>query len=149
LNPGNDHTYDSSKNDKWSLTSASGLKKGLGRLNLNFPAGVEWSVDIYTAQNKFIINRSRETYKLKYYDLVPGLYNLRLNTVLVENVLIEAGKTTTLNMGVLEINSNDWELRDESGRKFLTSGNKPRRMVLPVGKYQLKQGRDKLTVMVD
>jgi hypothetical protein len=147
LKPGNYQANDSSKNDKWEIVQAKGVKKGMGRLNLNFPAGVHWSIDIYTG-NKFIINRSVETYKLKYYDLLPGLYNIKLNTVMIENIQVEAGKTTTLRTGVLEINSNDWELRDETNKKFLTSGNKPKKMAVPVGKYQLQQGTDKRMVVV-
>ncbi|MBL7723887.1 MAG: hypothetical protein JNK27_07045 [Chitinophagaceae bacterium] len=123
--------------DKWEISPAKGLKKGMGSLNLNFPAGVEWDVNIYTSQNKFIINRNPKTFKQKYYDLVPGIYNFKLNTVLIENVPVEEGKITTLKTGKLEINSNDWQLRDESKKKFLTSDNKSRIIALPVGKYQL------------
>lgn len=127
--------------DKWTITSAKGLKKGMGRLNLNFPEGVYWSVNIFTDQNKFLINRSIEG-KHKSYELAPGNYHFMLNPVIVENVPIEEGKETKLKFGVLEINSNDWELRSEDGKKFLTSGNKTTKIALPVGKYQLIDGKN-------
>jgi len=138
---------DSSISNKWEIIPARNIKKGTGRLNLNFPPGVDWSIDIYKG-GKFIINRSIETYKLKYYDLAPGLYNFKLNTVLIENVDIQEGKLTTLKTGVLETPGNDWELRDESGKKFLTSGNKARKMALPVGKYQLEEGKNVRAVII-
>lgn len=126
---------------KWEIAPAKGIKKGMGRLNLNFPGGVEWSVDIYKG-NKFIINRSIETYKLKHHDLAAGLYSFKLNTVLIENVEIKEGHITTLRVGILEINSDDWELRSEDGKKYLTSGNKTTNIALPVGKYQLIDGKN-------
>jgi hypothetical protein len=149
LNPNDDQAHDSSKNNTWSITPTKGIKKGMGRLNLVFPAGVEWSVDLYTEDHKFIINRSVATYKLKYSELAPGLYHFKLNTVMVENIPIEAGKTTTLKTGILEITSNQWELRSTTGDKFLTSGNRPVKIALPVGKYQLIQDGVKRPVMVD
>lgn len=133
---------------KWQLGPAKNIKTGLGRLNLNFPPGTEWSVDIYSG-NRFIINRSIETYKLKYHELAPGTYSFKLNTVMVENVPVEAGKITTLMTGILEINSNDWELKNESNQKFFTSGNTPKKLVLPVGKYQLTEGTNKRLVEVN
>src|SRR5687767_13910109 len=103
---------DSSRSE---ITQGKGIKKGMGRLSLAFPAGVYWSVDIYSAANKFIINRSIETYKLKHYDLAPGTYNLKLNTVLVENVVIEEGKVTRVKAGILEVGPGmHWELTTEN-----------------------------------
>ena len=114
----------------------------MGRLSLAFPAGVYWSVDIYSAANKFIINRSVETYKLSYYDLAPGIYNLKLNTVLVENVVIEEGKITRLKTGILEVGPGiHWELTTEN-KKFLTSGNKATKMAIPVGSYLLREEKN-------
>ena len=133
--------------EKWTLTPIKGLKKGMGRLNLNFPAGAYWSVDIYKG-NKFITNRSIETYKLKHHDLSPGFYNLKLNTVLIENVEIKEGYATTIRTGVLDINSNDWELRSEDEKKYLTSGNKTTKISLPAGKYVLIKGSNKRIVDV-
>lgn len=132
---------------KWQISPAKNIKAGMGRLNLNFPPGTEWSVDIYSG-SRFIINRSIETYKLKYHELAPGTYSFKLNTVMVENVPVEAGKITTLLTGLLEISSNDWELRTESNQKFLTSGNTPKKLVLPVGKYQLTEGTNNKLVEV-
>ena len=133
---------------KWTITSTKGLKKGVGRLNLVFADSVEWSVDIYTAENKFIINRSLAG-KHKSYELAPGIYHLKLNTVLVENVPIEAGKETRLKWGTIDITGNEhWELRSEAKDKFLTSGNKPVKLALPAGKYVLIKGSNKRIVDV-
>jgi hypothetical protein len=111
----------------------------LGRLNTNFPENVEWGIDIYSnPQKKFLINRSVKG-KQQFYDLGPGNYNFRLNTVMVEYVPIVKGMETRLKAGVLKINSDgNWNLYNETKTKFLTSGNKAKMLALPVGNYQLK-----------
>lgn len=126
---------------KWVISSAN-MKGVLGRLNTAYPADVEWSVDIRSAaDNKFITNRSGFSKHGPAQDIAPGIYNLQLNTILVENVPIERGKETRLKTGVLQIVSEgDWEIRNETKEKFLTSGNKPKKIALPVGSYQLQLG---------
>jgi hypothetical protein len=134
--------------EKWHLDSSLRIKNGLGRLDLNFPADVTWDVDIFTNTGKFIINRSVSG-KHTYYDLAPGFYNCRLNTVMVENVPIEKGKITKLKTGFLCITeARKWELRNGSGEKFLTSGNKAVKIALPVGNYQLKYNSETHTISI-
>lgn len=126
---------------KWVITTAN-MKGVLGRLNTAFPSDVEWSVDIRnSADNKFITNRSGFSKHGPAQDIAPGIYNFRLNTIVVENVPIERGKETRLKTGVLQIVSEgDWEIYNEAKQKFYTSGNKPKKIALPVGSYQLKLG---------
>lgn len=132
--------------EKWELTPAKGIPKGKGRLNLRFPPGLDWSVDIYNG-TRFIINRSIETYKLNYHDLAPGIYTFKLNTVPVENVPIEAGKETALKWGLAQINAADWNLMGPDGKKFFTSGNKSTNLLLPVGTYQLLEENNSKRVL--
>ena len=89
--------YGYAQDAKWEITSLKSLKKGMGRLNLAFPENVVWSIDLYTSNNKYITNRSyndsrNASDKSGFYDLPAGIYNLKLNTVLVQNVPIEEGK---------------------------------------------------------
>ncbi|HEY0356476.1 MAG TPA: hypothetical protein VGC29_09745 [Flavisolibacter sp.] len=134
-----DNGTEEKASDKWVISNAS-MKGVLGRLNLDFPKDVEWDVDIKHTDGKFITNRSSAS-RHGSYDMAPGHYNFRLNTVTVENVPIEKGKQTRLKAGYLQVVSEgDWDLYDDSKRKFLTSGNKPTKMALPVGSYQLKLG---------
>ncbi len=131
--------------EKWEITPVKGLKKGMGLLNLVFADSVIWSVDIYSGSNKFIANHSimdrrNAADTRKYYEMTPDICHFKLNTVLVENVPIEAGKETRLRTGVLDITTaGNWELRTEA-KKFLTTGNKTKKMALPIGKYQLSEG---------
>lgn len=127
---------------KWEITPLKSVKKGMGRLNLQFPDSVVWSVDLYSSNNKFITNRSykdkrNESDKSSYYDLPVGYYHLKLNAVPVQNVPIEEGRQTRVKAGLLEINENLWELRTDPAKKFLTSGNAKKKMMLPIGNYQL------------
>lgn len=126
---------------KWVI-STTNMKGVLGRLNTSFAADVEWSVEIRTgADNKYITSRSGFSKHGPWYDIAPGIYDLQLNTIVVENVPVERGKETRLKTGVLSIVSEgDWEIYNETKEKFQTSGNKPKKIALPVGSYQLKLG---------
>ena len=127
--------------EKWVITPVSGMKGILGRLNTGFPPDVEWTLDVRTTENKFITNRSGAGRQGSSYDIAPGYYFFRLNTITVENVPIEKGKETRLKAGYLSIISEGiWSLYDESKKKFHTSGNKPKKIALPVGNYQLNLG---------
>ena len=134
--------------DQWVITPAS-MKGVLGRLNMHFAADAIWSIDVKTAANNFITNRSKASGQ-KHHDLAPGVYNFRLNTIMVENVPIEKGKETRLKAGYLNIISEGgWNLYDGSQKKFQTSGNKPQKLVLPVGNYQLKLGGQFFPVVIE
>jgi hypothetical protein len=123
--------------EKWISLPSEKISGEVGRVNMNFPSDVSWSIDVYSAGNKFVTNRSSSG-KQKFEDVVPGYYTLKLNTVPVENVAIEKGKEIKLKVGFLNIVSGGhWELRNESKEKFYTSGNKPAKIALPVGIYQL------------
>ena len=137
---GSTNTEESS-NPKWVIGTAN-MKGALGRLNTAFPSDVEWSIDVHAASdNKFITNRSGFSKHGAAYDLAPGSYHFRLNTILVEYAPIERGKETRLKAGVLHVVSEgDWEIYSETKEKFHTSGNKPKKIALPVGAYQLKLG---------
>jgi hypothetical protein len=135
--------------EKWASKTAPGLSEKTGRLNLIFPKDVEWSVDIYSVANKFITNRSSSN-KHSSYSLTPGNYNVKLNTVPVENILIKEGKETRIKAGYLNVTTNEhWELRTEE-KKFLTSGNKTVKIALPVGRYLFETDKNsKLIVITD
>lgn len=124
--------------EKWETSPNEKIKAGMGRINMNFPPGVEWFIDIYTPDNKFITNRSVNG-KQAFHDIEPGVYLLKLNVIPVENVPVETGKETRLKTGVLNIvTPGDWEIYDEAKKKFYTSGNKPKKLAMPAGIYQLE-----------
>lgn len=136
----NNGNSSSNESAKWVITAVPAMKGVLGRLNTKFPEGVEWAIDIRTTEDKFITNRSFVN-KQDHHDLAPGMYYFRLNTITVQNVPVEKGKETRLKAGYLHIVSDGrWEIRNESKEKFHTSGNKPKKMALPIGRYQLKLG---------
>lgn len=125
-------------NNRWEMRTNQKVKSGYGRLAMHFPAGVDWDIDIYTPEKKFITNRSSNG-KQYFHDMAPGMYLIRLNTVPVENILIEPGKETRMKAGILKIMSyGSWSIYDEAKKKFYTSGNKPQKLALPPGTYQLK-----------
>ena len=124
---------------KWAITPVINMKGVLGRLDINFPADVERNILIYqTVDNKFITSVSHND---KIYPIAPGEYRFTLTNVPVENVPIQKGHETRIKAGFLNIVSEgDWHLYNETKEKAFTSGNKPKKLPLPVGSYQLKLG---------
>lgn len=125
--------------DKWEITPVTNMKGVLGMLDINFPADVERNILIYQqSDNKFLRSVSHND---KTYTIAPGEYRFTLTTVPIDNVPIKKGHQTRLKAGFLNlVSEGDWHLYDESKEKAYTSGNKPVKMVLPVGSYQLKLG---------
>lgn len=136
-------------NLKYEITPATTMRGVLGRLNTQFAPDVDWSIDIRNRENKFITNRSSYSKHGNAQEVAPGVYNFEMNHILVENVPIEKGKVTRLKAGILNIVSEgNWELYDETEKKFRTSGNKPKKFALPVGTYRLKLGGQFYTVVM-
>lgn len=125
--------------DKWEITPVANMKGVLGMLDINFPKDVERNILIYQqSDKKFLRSVSHND---KTYTIAPGEYRFTLTTVPIDNVPIRKGHETRLRAGFLNlVSEGDWHLYDESKEKAYTSGNKPVKMVLPVGSYQLKLG---------
>ena len=125
--------------EKWVITPVPNMKGVLGRLDINFPPDVERNILIYQhTDNKFLTSVSRND---KIYSIAPGEYRFTLTNVPVDNVPIQKGHETRLKAGFLDIVSEgDWHLYDETKEKAYTSGNKPKKLPLPVGNYQIKLG---------
>ncbi|NWG28516.1 MAG: hypothetical protein HXY48_08280 [Ignavibacteriaceae bacterium] len=139
---------DENKTAQWVITPVTNMKGVLGRLNTNF-GDAEWSLDIRSTEDKFLSIRSHHN-KQTHHDLAPGLYNFRLNTITVKNVPIEKGKETRLKVGYINIVSEGrWELRSEDKEKFQTSGDKQKKLVLPVGNYHLKLGEQLFPIKIN
>src|SRR5688572_11961228 len=124
--------------DKWIITPNK-LKTTTGRLLLNNTTGSKWEIYVYRmADNRYItsVNQSNNKGILM---LAPGEYKITLNLVPVDNVLIKKGHDTKLKTGVLDIPYNEvWYLYDETGEIYVTSGNSPGKLALPIGNYTLK-----------
>ncbi len=125
--------------DKWVITPVANMKGVLGLLDINFPKDVERNILIYQqSDKKFLRSVSHND---KTYTIAPGEYRFTLTNVPIDNVPIKKGHETRLRAGFLNlVSEGDWHLYDESKEKAYTSGNKPVKMVLPVGSYQLKLG---------
>lgn len=137
----NTNSGNGSGNDaaKWVISPVPTMKGVLGRLDINFPADVERNILIYQpSDNKFITSVSRND---KIYTIAPGQYRFTLTNVPVNNVPIQKGHETRLKAGFLNIVSDgNWHLYNDTKEKAYTSGNKPKKLPLPVGSYQLKLG---------
>jgi hypothetical protein len=128
-----------SKTDKWVITPVANMKGVLGKLDINFPPDVERNILIYqSTDNKFITSVSRND---KIYTIAPGQYRFTLTNVPVENVPIQKGHETRIKMGFLNVVSEGgFYLYNETKEKLYTTYDKPKKIALPVGNYQLKLG---------
>lgn len=125
--------------EKWVNTPVPNMKGFLDRLDINFPPDVERNILIYQqADNKFLRSVSRND---KIYTITPVVYRFTLTNIPVENVPIQKIHETRLKAGFLNlVSEGDWHLYDQKTEKAYTSGNKPKKLPLPVGSYQIKQG---------
>ena len=141
-NPGNEN-----ETAKWVITPVPAMKGVLGQLDIKFPADVERNISIYQASDhKFITSVSRND---QSYTIAPGIYRFVLSTVPVDSVPIQKGHITRLKMGFLNvISEGPWSVYNETKEKFYTSGNKPKKLPLPVGNYQLKLGLQFFPVLI-
>ena len=132
-------TGNANATDKWVVTPVATMKGVLGALDINFPAGVDRDIWIYQpADNKYVASVSKNA---KSFPIAPGEYRFTISEVAIENVPIKKGHVTRLKSGFINIVSEGvWHINDETKEKQHTSGNKPRKVALPVGSYQLNLG---------
>lgn len=144
---GDPTTGNGSATDKWVVTPVATMRGVLGGLDINFPAEVDRDILIYhQADNKFITSVSKNA---KSYTIAPAEYRFTLTNVPIDNVPIKKGHITRLKSGFLNIVSEgDWHLYNDTKEKAFTSGNKPKKLALPVGNYQLKLGEQFYSVAI-
>lgn len=136
-------------NDNWVMIPVTGMDGNFGRLNTTFPDDVEWGIDIYTRPDRKLMMNRNPKEKQNYYDMEPGNYDFKLNNVMVANVPVEKGKETRLKAGYLVIKTdNNWSLTDNIKNSVIYSGYGKKKIALPVGTYQLKQGAEYIPVII-
>lgn len=156
--------------DKWLITPDEKIKKGWGRLDMNFPDSVYWWIIIYDQSDKMLKSFYPHE-KIKSYNLSPGQYHVVLSGVKIENVPIEGGHSTRLRSGTTKIESGGeyWQLYDadkenfftssslfdgnmyqlfEASRKFSNGERKSLNLALPVRNYIWRVGGDDKIVTV-
>jgi hypothetical protein len=135
----------------WTTRENQKINPRLGRVTLAFPRGVAWSLDVYTVENKFYTNRSSYSNHNTFYDLPPGSYNLKLNGAPLEDMHIGAGKEIIVKAGFVSIITNEsWALQNAAKNQYYITGNKPAKLALPVGTYNINfEGKDHQFVIKD
>lgn len=99
-----------------------------GRLNTDFPGN----------NNVQLVSPNRNLDTVKYIDLTPGSYQLRLNGVMID-VLIEPDQEKILKYGYLKLEPGDhpWEVKTLSGTRIQQPPNGSLTMPLPIGYYRV------------
>ncbi len=136
---GEETTGNANETEKWVISPVPSMKGVLGRLNINYPAGVDrWILLYRPADNKYLGSVSEND---KTYTLGPGEYRFLITDVPVENVPIQKGHETRIRIGFLNVVSEGgFYLYNNTKEKLYTTYDKPKKIALPVGSYQVKLG---------
>jgi len=149
----------------WIITPLQGSEDAL--LDLSFPGDTSWhmkissngSPDILLSADDFKNNKIKSggPFPGNSYSLTPGKYNITLNRLLLEGVLIISGRKTRIKTGLLKINAQlkpdsyyhdtgnpklQWYLYPKTNDSyydnpyFISSGS--RSVALPVKEYGIK-----------
>ena len=132
-------TGNTNEAEKWVITPVTTMKGVLGRLDINYPAGVDrWILYYQPADNKYMGSVSEYD---KFFTISPGEYRFLITDVPVENVPIQKGHETRIKMGFLNVVSEGgFYLYNDTKEKLYTTYDKPKKIALPVGSYQLSLG---------
>ncbi len=127
------------ESEKWVITPVSTMKGVLGRLDINYPAGVDrWILYYQPADNKYMGSVGSNE---KTFNISPGEYRFLITDVPVDNVPIQKGHETRIKMGFLNVVSEGgFYLYNDTKEKLYTTYDKPKKIALPVGNYQVKLG---------
>jgi hypothetical protein len=128
----------------WEIVPSEKAKGPVGRLVINIPpaeGNVFRSTEVFRPGEASYLH---STYNGGEFDLLPGVYEIRLNYAVVKNVPVERGKDTRLFVGLLKIEVPDGtesRVFDASGKVRLGPGTTYRGstiVALPAGKYILE-----------
>ena len=123
----------------WNIKS-NNLKSNSGRLIFNSPEGSIWVLYIYRMSDDKYVTSYANVNNKGVVSLPPGEYKITINDAPVLNVPIKSGHDTKLKTGVLDVDFEDvWYLYSEDKSDSHTSGNKPMKILLPVGRYLLEE----------
>ena len=135
-------------NTKWSVKQ-NNLKTSTGRVVIENKTRGEWTIYFYKMPDNQYVTSYNHTNNRGVFVLQPGEYRITINDAEILNVPVQKGHDTELKVGLLDVRHNEsWNLYDESGNRFVTSGAKPTLLLLPVGNYTLEAGTTKIMIPV-
>lgn len=124
-----------------SVIANSSLKGRLGRLVVAYPDGASpgsTKVEVMKAHDQKVLNSG---FGPQTFDLLPGVYEVKIAGKLVSGVTVESGHETNVKVGVLRITaggSTKVEVLEPGGQLSLHSGFGNQLIGLPVGNYQVR-----------
>jgi hypothetical protein len=134
--------------DKWVLKT-NNLKASTGRVVIANKSRGQWTIYFYKMANNEYVTSFNQTNNKGIFVLQPGEYRITINDAEIMNVPVKKGHDTELKVGLLNVEHNDvWNLLDEDSDRFVTSGNQPTLLLMPVGNYTMNVGDIKKVVTV-
>lgn len=135
-------------NTRWAVKQ-NNLKASTGRIVIENKSRGEWTIYIYKMPNNVYVTSFNQTNNKGVFVLQPGEYRITINDAEILNVPVQKGHDTELKVGLLDVQYNEsWNLYDESGSRFVTSGAKPTLLLMPAGNYTLEVGETKRLIAV-
>lgn len=144
IRPTNKTMYSYSINgneDKTDLSNAS-----TGKVHLDLPKDDQCFIFIYEhGTNKEIKGTSKD----RIFYMAPGVYDIKVSSVKMEEITVMKGMDTKILAGSLNITSpSSWQLFDESKKIRITGSSKPGKIGLPVGNYNVKINGSFLPIVI-
>ena len=112
-----------------------------GRLLFDASSGATFVIYVYRMSDDKYITSGANVNNKGLVNLTPGTYKITINNAPIMNVEIRKGHDTKLKIGVLDVDFDGvWNVYSEDKKNAYTSGAKPEKILLPVGKYYLEEG---------
>ena len=123
-------------NKQWVITQNLLAKGATGRLFLNLPTDAECVITISQPVTEKQVFYSIHEHSFSF---VPGTYDIQISGSKVKDVPVQKGMDTRVKAGILNVvASGIWTLYDEKRERQVYYSNTAKKIVLPVGTYQLE-----------
>ena len=134
--------------DFWTMRQLPDYPENKGRLFSDYPADVPWVIKVYPQNDSVATAIYQSSSKklqagLKFISISPGTYDISLNNCRINAVMISRGYETKFRTGIVSIETaGNWSIirhyktwYGSTINQQVASGNKPGKILLPVGEY--------------
>jgi hypothetical protein len=128
-----------------SVVANPALKGRMGRIVFAFPGDKTDTSVVVLKEGKEVLSG----YGNRIWDLLPGLYEVRISGKAVSNVSVKSGHDTRVKVGVLRVTANkDTPLEVSDGGTRIFSRYGSQLVGLPIGSFDVKVGTQTQSVTI-
>ena len=119
---------------QWETLTTISL--GSGWVEISSSPGAIFTINLYNPADHTKLFSTNEKVSFTYS---PGTYDIEVSGMMVNSVPLNTGLETKIKTGTLNItSSSSWTLYDEAKNQAIYSSTGPKKVVFPVGIYQLE-----------